>query len=500
MLFRVAGRNNSFRPLEVFALASMLRTTGKSRSSLFRYAGFFASVGAARMLGLLLTSITFPLLIRRLGVETYGAWSYVVALCAFFDIVANPGLTSYVTQQVAARRFDASDLVSDFLVLRTLSVALAAVILIAVAMFEPRRDIRFLIEWYGVAALVVSLTGSDFFLGSLELFHLKSALTLIQQALYAITVIILVHSAKDLFWIPLSILASSLLTNLVGWFALWREGFRPAFKISPSRWRSMLVPSLHYAVSSGMSTIYHRTGHLVVRWFLGDYALGLYAAAIRFVDLMRNLVNIALGVLMPRMAVAAQSAAGLRRLVHAAVSALAAVSIPLMFGTLATAHLVVPWLMGSNYLPAVPLVRWISPFMLAGPMASLLSGTVLYAMGHYRAYLISATVGAFTAAALSLILVRLLGLPGACIAFILAEFAVAATAYLLIPSELRDMWKNPVIALAAVCTLLMVAVVRFAGYYSSRPLLIVAIGAVVYMSASFLFGRKLLSQQFGVAQ
>lgn len=471
----------------------------KSRSTLFRYAGFFFSVGAARVLGLLLTSITFPILVRRLGVETYGIWSYVVALCAFFDIVANPGLTSYVTQQVAARRHEASDLVADFLVLRSLSVALAVVILIAVAAFEPRHSVRILIEWYGVAGLIVSLTGSDFFLNSLELFHLRSALTLIQQALYAIAVIVLVRSPKDLYWVPAGILASSLLTNLIGWFALWREGFRPPLKISVSRWRAILVPSFHYAASSGMSTVYHRTGHIVVRWFLGDYALGLYAAALRFVDLMRNLVNIALGVLMPRMAAAAQSRAGLRRLVHAAVSALAAVSIPLMFGTLTTAHLVVPWLMGSNYLPAVSLVRWISPFMLAGPMASLLSGTVLYAMGRYRAYLISSTVGAIAAVVLSLALVNVLGLRGVCIAFVLAEFAVAATAYLFIPSELRDLWRNPVIGLAAVSALLMVAAVRFANYYSSRPLLVVAIGAVVYMSVSLLFGRKLLWQQFGVA-
>ena len=60
-----------------------------------------------------------------------------------------------------------------------------------------------------------------------------------------------------------------------------------------------------------MATVYHRTGLLVVRWFLGDYAVGLYAAAVRFVDLLRNFVSIALGVLMPRMALAAESRAGL---------------------------------------------------------------------------------------------------------------------------------------------------------------------------------------------
>jgi O-antigen/teichoic acid export membrane protein len=249
-----------------------------------------------------------------------------------------------------------------------------------------------------------------------------------------------------------------------------------------------------------MNTVYHRTGHLVVRWFLGDYALGLYAASVRFVDLLRNFVSIALSVLMPRIALAAHSRTGLRRLVDAAVSAVAAVSIPLMLGTLATAHLVVPWILGTGYAPAVPLVCWMSPFMLASPMASLLSGTVLYAMGQHRAYLVSATMGALVAVVFSFALVRTIGLTGVCIAFVLAEFAVAATAYLLIPRDLRDLWKNPIIPVAVFSSLLMVLAVHWVNRYSARPLVVVAAGAATYLIASVMMGGKLLMEQFGVTK
>jgi O-antigen/teichoic acid export membrane protein len=249
-----------------------------------------------------------------------------------------------------------------------------------------------------------------------------------------------------------------------------------------------------------MATAYHRTGHLVVRWFLGDYALGLYAAAVRFVDLLRNFVSIALGVLMPRMALAAQSRAGLRRLVHAAVSAVSAVGIPLMLGTLATAHLVVPWVLGKGYADAVQPVRLMAAFLLTGPMASLLSGTVLYALGRHRAYLASATAGALAAVFFSLVLVHFFALPGVCVAFVLAEVAVGVTAYFLIPNDLRDLWKNPMIAVAGVAGLLMVAVVRLVNSYTSRPLVVVAAGAAVYLIALGLLGRKLLVQQFGDAR
>lgn len=472
----------------------------KASNTLIRYGGFFLSVGAARVIGLLITSITFPLLVRRLGVETYGLWSYVVVLCAFFDIVANPGLTTHTAQQIAAHRNGASGLVADFLVLRALGVIAAMVVLLAVSSLESRSLVRSLFRWYGIAELSVGLTASDFLLSSLELFHVRSALTLIQQSLYALGIVLFVRTPRDIVWLPVSILGSSLATNIAGWIAVWRSGFRPPLAIAPSRWRGLLVPSLHYAATTAMSNIYHRTGHLVVRWFLGDYALGLYAAAVRFVDILRNIVSLGLSVLMPRMALAARSISSLRRIVQAAVAAFAAVSIPLMFGTFVTAHLVVPWLLGAKYTAAIQPVRWMSPYLLAAPMASLLSGTVLYAMGRHRAYLASGTVGAAVAVVLSLTLVHILGLLGVCVAFVAAEFAVSLTAYALMPHDLHDLWKNRAIPIAAFSSLLMVAAVRLANSYSSRPLLVVSVGVAVYGATSIALGRKSLVQQFGDAR
>jgi O-antigen/teichoic acid export membrane protein len=478
----------------------MTTANAKRPSTLLRYGGFVASVGTTRALGIVITSITFPILVRRLGVEAYGQWSYIVALCAFLEVIANPGLTTYAMQQVAARRHAAVDLVSDFLALRGLTVLVAIAVLFIIVHVEARSNIRALLQWYGLASLCVGLTGSDIFLTSLELFHSRSLLTLMQQSLYAAGVLTFVHAPKDLFWVPISILASAFLMNVAGWLVLWRSGFRPSLAINPARWRGILGPAFHYAATTMMATVYHRTGHLVVRWFLGDFALGLYAAAIRFVVLLREFVGIPLGILMPRMALAAESRMGLRRLVNATVSALAAVAIPLMLGTIATAHLVVPLVMGKSYAAAVGPVRLVSGLLLAGPLASLLSGTVLYALGRYRAYLTAGAAGAAAAIVLSLALVRTLGVPGVCIAFVLAEAVVATTAYFMIPDELRDLWKNPMIPVAMFSGLLMVVGVHFANSYSSRPFVVVAAGALVYLGVSTLLGRKLLMQQFGGAR
>ena len=457
-----------------------------------RYGGYVLSVGTARVVGVLISAATFPFLLRRLGVEMYGSWSYVLVICGFLDTVANPGLMSFVTQQVAARRLEAVQTVSDVLTLRLLTTLVAVAIILTVAAFDSNPTIRLLLRFYGVAIFLTNWIAADNLLGAMEMFHLRSLLAVTQQGLYAFGIFVFVRSSKDVIWLPISIVVSVFITNVWGWFGLWRAGFQPTLCLAPHRWKAIMVPSAHYGAATVTSTLYHRTGHLVVRWLLGEHALGLYAAAVRFVDILRQFITLVLGVLTPRIALSGQSEERLRRLTQLAVSIVALLSIPLMFGTLATARLVVPWVMGASYADCVPLVRWMAPFQVAAPAATLFSGTVLYALGRYRAYLISTTGGAIAAVVLYFTLTPWLGLKGASSAFVAGELAVALVAYALIPSALKDVWKNPTVVIATAGTIPMLLAIGLASSRISQPLLIVAIGSVVYLvSCAAMGGRRL---------
>lgn len=467
----------------------------KPAKPLLRYSGFIFSVGGARVAGILMTSLTFPYLVRHLGVEMYGLWSYVIAVCAFLGIAADPGLTTYAIQQVAARREGGFELVPDVLVLRLFSSSIALVVLLVIAFFEVRPDVRHLLRIYGIGLLFVNMLSADRFLSAVEMFHARSLLIVTQQAIYALGIFALVRAPGDVVWLPVSILGPSALTGLVGWTLMWRRGFKLHRAIRPQRWKSILVPSAHYGFASLMSTLYHRTGYLAVRWFLGDHALGLYAAAARFVDLLEQFVTPVLYVLTPRMALAAKSGVAPKRLSRFAVAVVALISIPLTAGLISTAHLLVPWILGARYLPDISLLKWMSPYLITTPAASLLAGTILYAMGRHRAYLMSTAGGAVAGVLLYLTLIPALGLTGAALAFVLAEFFVAAIAYTLLPRELRDLWKNPMVGIALAGTMLMVIAVRIVNAHSSSVAVVVSVGVLVYIASCGWFVRKWLREE-----
>jgi len=442
-----------------------------------------------------LTAATFPFLVRRLGVDIYGLWSYVVAVCGFTALVANPGLTSYAAQQVAARREAAFEIISDVLVLRVLAGGVAAVAILVVASFEVRQDVRFLLKLYGVASVLTSSLSLDYLLSSLELFHAQSFISIAQQCLYAAGIFTLVRSPKDVIWVPVSILTSALLTSLIGWTFLWRQGYRFRFSIAPRRWAAILVPSLHYAGSTLMSTLYHRSGHIAVRWYLGEHALGLYAAATRLADVLRNFLSVTQVVLMPRMALRANSADGLARLTRIAASVLFWFGVPLALGGVVTAPVVVPWLLGAQFQEAVHAFQWVALYVITAPAAALFAGTILYAMGRHRAYFVSTLAGAATAVVLNLILPRLFGIGGACVAFVLGELGVALCAFLLCPSHVRAAAKTPLASVAVIASLLMGAALWVALPRRLPPLALIGVGCAVYAISWAAIGRNLLKRE-----
>lgn len=469
---------------------------GGIRRGPLRYAGFLFSVGAAKAAGLLISSLTFPYIVRRLGVEMYGVWSYVLAVCAFLGIIADPGLTTFMTQQVAARRQEGLEKMADFFALRLLASGLTVAAVLALAHFESRAADRQLLRVYGIGILFVNVISADPFLASLEMFHERSLLIVTQQAIYAVGIFTFVHNPADVLWLAISMLVSCVLTACAGWIVIHHRGFRLSRTVNPARWKAMMVPGLHYASASLMSSIYHRLGHLIVRWFLGDFALGLYAAAVRLVDLMRGFVTSILFVVMPKLAFNAKSEVELARVSRYAVTLMALIIFPITAGLLTTAPQLVPWLLGPNYGSDVSLLRWVAPYLITATAASLWAGTILYAMGRHRAYLAATGGGAVAGCLLYAVLIPLSGLPGAGIAFVLSELVVAVIAYVVLPKPLRDLWKNRIVAVALVSSALMSAVVLLISPRVHRLPVILPVAVLSYAVSVALFGAKSLRRQF----
>lgn len=153
---------------------------------------------------------------------------------------------------------------------------------------------------------------------------------------------------------------------------------------------------IHFGiVSSGITLInliYNTAPQFLLARIAGFAAVGLYSRAVAVTSLFDRLVITAIGpVIMPAFASHRRAGQELKPVYLRAMSMLAALQWPFLLCVAILAEPIIKVWLGSDWLPAAPLVRWLCAGSLA-MFAGCLTYPVLVAAGHVRNSLTSSLI------------------------------------------------------------------------------------------------------------
>lgn len=227
--------------------------------------------------------VVFVLAARVLGAEVFGQYSYITVFLGLAVLVAEFGTTSVLAIDIVRVRDDASAYWGNFLMLRFVLALLVTAIGIPVA-WLVRPDL--------FACLLAGLLGL-FFLGSrffnpvFQVYERPwysfwgSAVYSLVFALFSVAALLLERPLFDL--IVLYVLA-----NVVYTVFTFRQSFsvvRPAFRLQWKVQKSMLALAIPVGISSIFTLVHTRADTFMLAVMKGDYEVGIYNGAYRFLDM-----------------------------------------------------------------------------------------------------------------------------------------------------------------------------------------------------------------------
>ena len=394
-----------------------------------KYLGFLSSISFARAISTVLSVITLPFLILKLGIEGFGQWSYILALMGFFNVIADPGIATFAEPKIAKKRNLFMDKFKYFLTLRILFGFLAVFALVLYTkLFENNEEISNLLIIFGFFHLLGLVFSSDYILRAKELFHQTSIQMLLAQFLYATGVFVLIRKPEDISYMVFIMIVSSLVSNIYGWSKLLKDGFKIGFKINLRMFKVIIKGSSFYALSSIMSQSYTRLGHILVRHFLGEYALGVYSAIIRFIEIIFSFVSITMSLLMPRIAFLSSNKKQVEKLINFSIILICFAALPSFFGIILTSESGLKIIFDEEFSEFIHIFQIAAFYILTNSFSSFFSGTVVYGLGMHQTYLRSTIYGAILGILMYLLLIPMLGILGSVVAFFSAQIAVGLTA------------------------------------------------------------------------
>jgi O-antigen/teichoic acid export membrane protein len=446
-----------------------------------------AWLSAGDLLAKTLNFCAFVYLARVLGTASFGVLEFVGSILTYFLLLADGGLEVWATREAAQGR-DIRQLVARIVPLRLLlASAIFAALLVLLPIFPGYPGLRALLILFGLTFFTQAANLKWLFLGREQMRRVAAGL-IIAQIIFALAIFGLVRGPESILWVPVLRLAGEVATVAFFWrlFAARLDGEKVAFTLRGTR--EVLAPALTLGVSHGLALLNYNFDSVLLGFFLGPVAVGLYNAAYKPVTMVLAMPLTYFDGLYPVLSRAhAEDSETFLKLVTRSLRLTAVFCLPLGVTGSFLAEPIIGFLFGPAYASAASVLR----VLAWSAVLVILRGTYRRALNAARRSTLDlrcAGVSAAVNVSLNILLIPIYGIVGAAAATVAAEvvWLVMASSYFnrhIKGLRLLSILHQPLAAAAAMVALFLLIEQMF---WPARALL----GLAVYFGVLLLLGEK----------
>lgn len=336
---------------------------------------YFANTGwmfLGQMFSLLVSFFVGAWLARYLGPENYGILSYAVAFVGLFGFIASLGVDGILNRELVAHPEQRDELMGTTFRLKIIGGASAGILCITGAFFFSGDSLsRLLIILFSFTFILQAINViSIYFQAEVKSKNNVKAI-LFATIISSILKVGAILSGKGVIWI-IAIFTLDFLWQAIGFVVAYRRvGLRlSGWKFNKVLAKNILKSSWPLMLASAASFIYLRIDQVMIGKMLGDYEVGLYAAAVKLVEVWYFIPGIICASLFP----AIVNARKIDRIVYKnRLKALYLLMLGIAFFIAIFSTFLAPWLIsflfGEAYLAAISILQiyiWSSIGMFVG--------------------------------------------------------------------------------------------------------------------------------------
>ncbi|EMC0409082.1 flippase [Vibrio fluvialis] len=223
------------------------------------------------------------LIVKHLGVEQFGSFSLALAILTTLGPLVGLGFDSILFKKFISKEDDTTSLLQVSCFLR-LVVAALVIIVCTVINFVSSEPYLYVLNILVLGFIFDSfLAFKDYFLANLKnKFYTYS--TLVSSVIQLVIVFLLVNDNASIGYFAWSYVIAKAIQSIVLFGAFYKV---QGLVISP-RWKkslslNLLKASYPMMFAASIGLIYSLQDQYFIKYFLGEYELGLYAVGIKFV-------------------------------------------------------------------------------------------------------------------------------------------------------------------------------------------------------------------------
>lgn len=364
---------------------------------------------------------------RGLGDAGFGRYAAVMAWILPFTMIADGGLNTLLTRDVAQQPTHAHAMLRNLFPLR---LAISSVILVSIwfaAPFLSNDRLVVLAIQVGIWLAII-----DAFFGSytaiFRAWEIMWPILLLNSLFFSLQIIgailIFQYDATVVDLVTIIVVADAIQLTLT--WLLWR--FRLRYHVTPAEsvsinWLAAARRSYPFAIAGLLAMLNMRAMILILDQSLSAEDVGYYALAFRLLEATRLLPNAIFVALFPRLSALSDDPKQFKMLVWRALLLLSAYAILAGISVIILAPLIIPAVFGLTFQPTVAVLSVLIWVLLPANGRALFT-LQLYAYGQQQFVNVILIIGLILQIVVGYSLVQWYGLLGAPIAVIIGELVL----------------------------------------------------------------------------
>src|SRR5574341_460802 len=316
------------------------------------------------------------LLVRYLGLERLGAYTYLTTYAALFGIVSNLGLYLVLARQVAAETREVNARLGSVLLLQALLSPLALTLTIGSAwLFHPASEVP-RIALCGIGVVLASVAGTyGAVVTGKEKIHINAAVSVGMAVLWGLFVLGLIALRLGVLGlIVLFVIHKLVNVSVLRLICRKACGVTPRYTLRDLPIRGWMIAAAPFALMLLLNDSYWNVGMVLLGRLKGAEDVGIFSVAFRVISVLVTIIGTVSGVLYPRFShLCTADPEAFAALVRLTRKYSLAIGIPLGLLLSLLSHPLIRLLFGPEFSPAagsLQLLAWFIPlFCLYCPLS-----------------------------------------------------------------------------------------------------------------------------------
>lgn len=371
--------------------------------------------------------ITYPYVSRVLGAEGVGKYSFPSSLTSILATVAALGIPTYAVREGARIRENKKEiykLSSELFTINLIAMIFVLFFLGIATTLVPRLKRESLLIYILSLNIVTSVLGRDWINSVYEDFLFITIRYILFQSIAVVLIFTFVKEPSDfIVYTCITVFGNSggYLANI-----LHTQKLIPIGVTLHPNLKKHIRPILFLLGTALAIQLYVQSDITILGFFRSTQEVGIYTIASKIYEIIKSLLNAVIIVTVPRLSkyIGNHDFESYNFLLEKLRSSLCVLVFPCIVGLFMEASNIMILIGGTEYLSGVPALRVLCAALALAVFGCFFSSGVLVPVKRDKFYFIATIVSAVENIVLNIVFIPLLGIVGAALTTVIAEFIV----------------------------------------------------------------------------